>query len=82
MVPISPFVGACGVRRAKIVLELQQWKRMTECEEYKRGFKACSWWGFFNFLYRAWYVDGRILVVTVTFGIILPLCLLKNLGKT
>ncbi|KFP81354.1 Sodium-coupled neutral amino acid transporter 1, partial [Apaloderma vittatum] len=28
----------------------------------------------------AWYVDGRILVVTVTFGIILPLCLLKNLG--
>nr|XP_009477982.1 PREDICTED: sodium-coupled neutral amino acid transporter 1 [Pelecanus crispus] len=28
----------------------------------------------------AWYVDGRFLVVTVTFGIILPLCLLKNLG--
>ncbi|NWQ68832.1 S38A1 protein, partial [Neopipo cinnamomea] len=28
----------------------------------------------------AWYVDGRILVVIVTFGIILPLCLLKNLG--
>ncbi|XP_056338032.1 sodium-coupled neutral amino acid symporter 1 [Oenanthe melanoleuca] len=27
-----------------------------------------------------WYVDGRILVVTVTFCIILPLCLLKNLG--
>ncbi|KAH0616629.1 hypothetical protein JD844_027886 [Phrynosoma platyrhinos] len=31
--------------------------------------------------YRAWYVDGRVLVVTVTFCIILPLCLLKNLGK-
>ncbi|NXE89191.1 S38A1 protein, partial [Menura novaehollandiae] len=30
--------------------------------------------------FSAWYVDGRILVVTVTFGIILPLCLLKNLG--
>uniref|UniRef100_A0A8C7EAN2 Solute carrier family 38 member 1 n=1 Tax=Nothoprocta perdicaria TaxID=30464 RepID=A0A8C7EAN2_NOTPE len=27
-----------------------------------------------------WYVDGRFLVATVTFGIILPLCLLKNLG--
>ncbi|XP_007936177.1 sodium-coupled neutral amino acid transporter 1 [Orycteropus afer afer] len=27
-----------------------------------------------------WYVDGRVLVVIVTFGIILPLCLLKNLG--
>lgn len=37
--------------------------------------------GFFNVLYREWYVDGRILVVTVTFCIILPLCLLKNLGK-
>ncbi|KAF7246444.1 Sodium-coupled neutral amino acid transporter 1 [Varanus komodoensis] len=31
-----------------------------------------------NFL--AWYVDGRLLVVAVTFCIILPLCLLKNLG--
>lgn len=31
--------------------------------------------------FRAWYVDGRVLVVVVTFGIILPLCLLKNLGK-
>lgn len=31
--------------------------------------------------YRAWYVDGRLLVVMVTFCIILPLCLLKNLGK-
>uniref|UniRef100_A0A669P7Z1 Solute carrier family 38 member 1 n=1 Tax=Phasianus colchicus TaxID=9054 RepID=A0A669P7Z1_PHACC len=30
--------------------------------------------------FSAWYVDGRILVVAVTFGIILPLCLLKNLG--
>uniref|UniRef100_A0A8B9SNZ6 Solute carrier family 38 member 1 n=1 Tax=Anas platyrhynchos TaxID=8839 RepID=A0A8B9SNZ6_ANAPL len=30
--------------------------------------------------FPAWYVDGRILVVIVTFGIILPLCLLKNLG--
>ncbi|XP_067420256.1 sodium-coupled neutral amino acid symporter 1 [Emydura macquarii macquarii] len=30
--------------------------------------------------FSAWYVDGRILVVVVTFGIILPLCLLKNLG--
>ncbi|NXN95900.1 S38A1 protein, partial [Rhinopomastus cyanomelas] len=30
--------------------------------------------------FTAWYVDGRILVVVVTFGIILPLCLLKNLG--
>ncbi|KAF1502201.1 Sodium-coupled neutral amino acid transporter 1, partial [Eudyptula minor] len=30
--------------------------------------------------FSAWYVDGRILVVTVTFGIILPLCLLNNLG--
>lgn len=30
---------------------------------------------------RAWYVDGRLMVVVVTFGIILPLCLLKNLGK-
>ncbi|XP_045143272.1 sodium-coupled neutral amino acid transporter 1 [Echinops telfairi] len=30
--------------------------------------------------FSAWYVDGRILVVIVTFGIILPLCLLKNLG--
>ena len=39
---------------------------------------VCS---FFNVLYRAWYVDGRFLVVAVTFGIILPLCLLKNLGK-
>lgn len=28
----------------------------------------------------AWYVDGRFLVVLVTFSIILPLCLLKNLG--
>lgn len=36
----------------------------------------------FEMFYRAWYVDGRILVVVVTFGIILPLCLLKNLGKT
>lgn len=53
---------------------------MTECEENQRGFKVCSRY-FFNVLYRAWYVDGRILVVTVTFGIILPLCLLKNLGK-
>ncbi|KAJ6653633.1 hypothetical protein lerEdw1_009009, partial [Lerista edwardsae] len=31
--------------------------------------------------FLAWYVDGRFLVVTVTFCIILPLCLLKNLGK-
>ena len=31
--------------------------------------------------FRPWYVDGRVLVVVVTFGIILPLCLLKNLGK-
>lgn len=30
--------------------------------------------------FSAWYVDGRILVVAVTFVIILPLCLLKNLG--
>ncbi|XP_020728771.1 sodium-coupled neutral amino acid symporter 1 isoform X1 [Odocoileus virginianus] len=30
--------------------------------------------------FSAWYVDGRFLVVVVTFGIILPLCLLKNLG--
>ncbi|XP_075863317.1 sodium-coupled neutral amino acid symporter 1 isoform X2 [Microcebus murinus] len=30
--------------------------------------------------FTAWYVDGRVLVVIVTFGIILPLCLLKNLG--
>ncbi|OXB76704.1 UNVERIFIED_CONTAM: hypothetical protein H355_000252, partial [Colinus virginianus] len=30
--------------------------------------------------FSVWYVDGRILVVAVTFGIILPLCLLKNLG--
>ncbi|KAF6121771.1 solute carrier family 38 member 1 [Phyllostomus discolor] len=30
--------------------------------------------------FSAWYVDGRVLVVIVTFGIILPLCLLKNLG--
>ncbi|XP_045021388.1 sodium-coupled neutral amino acid transporter 1 [Bubalus bubalis] len=30
--------------------------------------------------FSAWYVDGRLLVVLVTFGIILPLCLLKNLG--
>uniref|UniRef100_A0A674GVG0 Solute carrier family 38 member 1 n=1 Tax=Taeniopygia guttata TaxID=59729 RepID=A0A674GVG0_TAEGU len=30
--------------------------------------------------FSEWYVDGRILVVTVTFCIILPLCLLKNLG--
>lgn len=30
--------------------------------------------------FSAWYVDGRVLVVLVTFGIILPLCLLKNLG--
>ncbi|XP_013929254.1 PREDICTED: sodium-coupled neutral amino acid transporter 1-like [Thamnophis sirtalis] len=28
----------------------------------------------------AWYVDGRVLVVAVTFLIILPLCLLKNLA--
>lgn len=55
-------------------------KRMTKCEENQRGFKVCSRY-FFNVLYRAWYVDGRILVVVVTFGIILPLCLLKNLGK-
>uniref|UniRef100_A0A8D0GX90 Solute carrier family 38 member 1 n=1 Tax=Sphenodon punctatus TaxID=8508 RepID=A0A8D0GX90_SPHPU len=27
-----------------------------------------------------WYVDGRFLVTAVTFGIILPLCLLKTLG--
>ncbi|KAB1270575.1 Sodium-coupled neutral amino acid transporter 1 [Camelus dromedarius] len=30
--------------------------------------------------FSAWYLDGRVLVVVVTFGIILPLCLLKNLG--
>ncbi|XP_074840168.1 sodium-coupled neutral amino acid symporter 1 [Carettochelys insculpta] len=30
--------------------------------------------------FSAWYVDGRILVVAVTFAVILPLCLLKNLG--
>ncbi|XP_048355929.1 sodium-coupled neutral amino acid transporter 1 [Sphaerodactylus townsendi] len=30
--------------------------------------------------FSAWYLDGRFLVVTVTFCIILPLCLLKNLG--
>ncbi|XP_057557561.1 sodium-coupled neutral amino acid symporter 1 [Hippopotamus amphibius kiboko] len=30
--------------------------------------------------FSPWYVDGRLLVVVVTFGIILPLCLLKNLG--
>nr|XP_056703637.1 sodium-coupled neutral amino acid symporter 1 isoform X1 [Euleptes europaea] len=30
--------------------------------------------------FSAWYVDGRLLVITVTFCIILPLCLLKNLG--
>ncbi|XP_003476128.1 sodium-coupled neutral amino acid symporter 1 [Cavia porcellus] len=30
--------------------------------------------------FSAWYVDGRLMVVMVTFGIILPLCLLKNLG--
>lgn len=30
--------------------------------------------------FSAWYVDGRVLVVIVTFSIILPLCLLKNLG--
>ncbi|CAH6791380.1 Slc38a1 [Phodopus roborovskii] len=30
--------------------------------------------------FSAWYVDGRVLVVLVTFCIILPLCLLKNLG--
>ncbi|XP_040089753.1 sodium-coupled neutral amino acid transporter 1 [Oryx dammah] len=30
--------------------------------------------------FSAWYVDGRLMVVVVTFGIILPLCLLKNLG--
>ncbi|KAK2497910.1 hypothetical protein MC885_020754 [Smutsia gigantea] len=30
--------------------------------------------------FGAWYVDGHMLVVMVTFGIILPLCLLKNLG--
>ncbi|XP_015265261.1 PREDICTED: sodium-coupled neutral amino acid transporter 1 [Gekko japonicus] len=30
--------------------------------------------------FSAWYVDGRLLVVMVTFCIILPLCLLKNLG--
>ncbi|XP_062990040.1 sodium-coupled neutral amino acid symporter 1 [Elgaria multicarinata webbii] len=30
--------------------------------------------------FSAWYVDGRLLVVAVTFCIILPLCLLKNLG--
>ncbi|XP_077121507.1 sodium-coupled neutral amino acid symporter 1 [Ranitomeya variabilis] len=27
-----------------------------------------------------WYLDGRFLLVVVTIGIILPLCLLKNLG--
>ncbi|KAG8558057.1 hypothetical protein GDO81_016838 [Engystomops pustulosus] len=27
-----------------------------------------------------WYLDGRLLLVVVTLGIILPLCLLKNLG--
>ncbi|CAJ0954590.1 unnamed protein product [Ranitomeya imitator] len=31
-------------------------------------------------LYRPWYLDGRFLLVVVTIGIILPLCLLKNLG--
>ncbi|XP_066114274.1 sodium-coupled neutral amino acid symporter 1 [Saccopteryx bilineata] len=31
-------------------------------------------------MFSDWYVDGRFLVVVVTFGIILPLCLLKNLG--
>ncbi|KAK2525137.1 Slc38a1 [Columba livia] len=30
--------------------------------------------------FTAWYVDGRFLVVIVTCVIILPLCLLKNLG--
>lgn len=38
-------------------------------------------WPNLNAFFRAWYVDGRVLVVVVTFGIILPLCLLKNLGK-
>ncbi|XP_072510350.1 sodium-coupled neutral amino acid symporter 1-like isoform X2 [Notamacropus eugenii] len=28
----------------------------------------------------AWYVDGRILVIIVTFGIVFPLCLMKRLG--
>ncbi|KAM4675541.1 sodium-coupled neutral amino acid symporter 1 [Discoglossus pictus] len=30
--------------------------------------------------FTAWYVDGRLLVIAVTIFIILPLCLLKNLG--
>ncbi|XP_053321602.1 sodium-coupled neutral amino acid symporter 1 isoform X2 [Spea bombifrons] len=30
--------------------------------------------------FEAWYLDGRILVILVTVFIILPLCLLKNLG--
>lgn len=47
----------------------------------REGLRCAHGVVFFNVLYREWYVDGRILVVTVTFGIILPLCLLKNLGK-
>ncbi|XP_043917952.1 sodium-coupled neutral amino acid transporter 1 [Protopterus annectens] len=30
--------------------------------------------------YTAWYVDGRLFVVTITVVIILPLCLLRTLG--
>lgn len=49
-------------------------KKTREC------LRLCSWC-VSNVLYREWYVDGRILVVGVTVFIILPLCLLKNLGK-
>lgn len=45
------------------------------------GVQNKSYLLFSKMFYRAWYVDGRVLVVAVTFLIILPLCLLKNLGK-
>jgi len=32
-------------------------------------------------LFREWYLNGNYLVILVTVGIILPLSLLKSLGK-
>lgn len=36
---------------------------------------------FLFLLFREWYVNGNYLVILVTVGVILPLSLLKSLGK-
>lgn len=36
---------------------------------------------FLFLLFREWYLNGNYLVILVTVGVILPLSLLKTLGK-